>query len=68
MTSLMVSMMAFVAGVKNRLASEKGATMVEYGLMVALIAIIVAVGAGLLGIGIDNLFQQVNNELPTPGA
>ncbi|MDR6413625.1 Flp family type IVb pilin [Pseudarthrobacter sulfonivorans] len=58
MTSLMVSMMAFVAGVKDRLSSEKGATMVEYGLMVALIAIIVAVGAAALGVGIDKLFDD----------
>lgn len=63
MTSLMVSMMAFVAGVKDRLSSEKGATMVEYGLMVALIAIVVAVGAGLLGIGIDKLFDDTTAKL-----
>ena len=63
MTSLMVSMMAFVAGVKDRLASEKGATMVEYGLMVALIAVIVAFGAGALGIGIDQLFDDVTADL-----
>ncbi|WP_168223569.1 Flp family type IVb pilin [Pseudarthrobacter sp. NIBRBAC000502772] len=64
MTSLMVSMMAFVAGVKDRLSSEKGATMVEYGLMVALIAVIVAVGAGILGIGINDLFVAVDGQLP----
>ncbi|QDG68888.1 Flp family type IVb pilin [Pseudarthrobacter sp. NIBRBAC000502772] len=60
----MVSMMAFVAGVKDRLSSEKGATMVEYGLMVALIAVIVAVGAGILGIGINDLFVAVDGQLP----
>ncbi|WP_259460297.1 Flp family type IVb pilin [Pseudarthrobacter phenanthrenivorans] len=63
MTSLMVSMTAFIAGVKERFESEKGATMVEYGLMVALIAVIVAVGAGVLGIGIDQLFDDVNAKL-----
>lgn len=63
MTSLMVSMTAFIAGIKDRLASEKGATMVEYGLMVALIAVIVAVGAGILGLGIDQLFKDVNAAL-----
>lgn len=68
MTSLMVSMTAFIAGIKERFESEKGATMVEYGLMVALIAVIVAVGAGLLGGGINNLFNDVNNALPNPGA
>jgi pilus assembly protein Flp/PilA len=63
MTSLMVSMTAFIAGIKDRFESEKGATMVEYGLMVALIAVIVAVGAGVLGIGIDQLFDDVNATL-----
>ena len=42
MTGLMVSMLAFVAGVKDKLESEKGATAVEYGLlMVALIAVVI---------------------------
>ncbi|WP_167525105.1 Flp family type IVb pilin [[Micrococcus luteus] ATCC 49442] len=63
MTSLMVSMMAFVAGVKDRLSSEKGATMVEYGLMVALIAVVVAVGAGFLGGAVDGLFDDVTTSL-----
>lgn len=63
MTSLMVSMTAFIAGLKDRLESEKGATMVEYGLMVALIAVVVAVGAGFLGIGINTLFGEVNATL-----
>lgn len=39
--------------------TERGATMVEYGLLVSLIAVVVAVGAGLLGIGIDALFDEV---------
>ena len=42
---------------------ERGATMVEYGLLVALIAMIVAVGAELLGQGIDQLFDDVTAEL-----
>lgn len=63
MTSLMVSMTAFIAGIKDRLTSEKGATMVEYGLMVALIAVVVAVGATILGTGINTLFGEVNAQL-----
>ncbi|MFD0045973.1 Flp family type IVb pilin [Pseudarthrobacter sp. NPDC092184] len=63
MTSLMVSMTAFIAGIKERFESEKGATMVEYGLMVALIAIIVAVGAAALGVGIDTLFDNTTLKL-----
>jgi len=42
---------------------ERGATMVEYGLLVALIAVVVAVGAGFLGIGIDQLFDDVTAKL-----
>ena len=38
---------------------DKGATMVEYGLMVSLIAVVVAVGAAALGTRIDALFDTI---------
>ena len=42
MSSLMVSVISFIAGVKDRFTSEeKGATAVEYGLLVALIAAVI---------------------------
>jgi pilus assembly protein Flp/PilA len=59
MTSLMVSMIAFVAGVKDRLSSEKGATAVEYGLMVALIAVVIIAAVTLIGTNLDTLFRAV---------
>ena len=40
-------------------AREKGATMVEYGLMVALIAIVVIVAVALLGTNLNTLFNRV---------
>ncbi|MET4144914.1 Flp family type IVb pilin [Arthrobacter sp. UYCo732] len=64
MTSLMVSMMAFVAGVKDRLASEKGATAVEYGLMVALIAVAIIGTVTALGGGLNQLFTNIRNSFP----
>ena len=64
MTSLMVSMMAFVAGVKDRLASEKGATAVEYGIMVALIAVVIIAAVTLLGTQIDAAFDSITGKLP----
>ncbi|MDE8667143.1 Flp family type IVb pilin [Pseudarthrobacter sp. H3Y2-7] len=64
MTSLMVSMMAYVTGLKHRLASEKGATAVEYGLMVALIAVAVIVAVTLLGTNLSTLFDGVAKKLP----
>ncbi len=64
MTSLMVSMTAFIAGIKGRLdREEKGATMVEYGIMVAFIAILVLGAVSLLGPQIANLFTQVDNAI-----
>ncbi|MDT0167841.1 Flp family type IVb pilin [Pseudarthrobacter sp. BRE9] len=64
MTSLMVSMTAFIAGVKDRFTrEEKGATMVEYGIMVALIAVIVLAAVGPLGQAIFTLFNGVTTSL-----
>ncbi|RYP85666.1 Flp family type IVb pilin [Nocardioides guangzhouensis] len=42
---------------------EKGATAVEYGLMVALIAVAIIVTVGLLGDQLDTLFQGVTTAL-----
>ena len=58
MTSAMVSMTAFIAGIKDRFASEKGATAVEYGLMVALIVIAAIVGITLVGTNLQTLFNS----------
>lgn len=49
--------------VSARAADETGATMVEYGLMVALIAVVVAVAAAVLGTGIATLFTDVTTSL-----
>jgi pilus assembly protein Flp/PilA len=65
MTALMVSMLAFVSGVKDRLASEKGATAVEYGLLVALIAAVIIGGVSLLGKDIATAFKTITDLLPT---
>lgn len=64
MTSLMVSMLAFVAGVKDRLSSEKGATAVEYGLLVALIAAVIVGVVATLGTQITAAFQTIVDALP----
>jgi pilus assembly protein Flp/PilA len=56
MTKLFTKVQAAVA---DRQQDEEGAAMVEYGLLVALIAVVVAVGAGLLGVRIDALFDSI---------
>jgi pilus assembly protein Flp/PilA len=40
-------------------AAERGATAVEYGLMVALIAIVIIVAVALLGYNLSGLFKKV---------
>jgi pilus assembly protein Flp/PilA len=67
MTSLMVSMLAFVAGVKDRLSSEKGATAVEYGLLVALIAAVIIAIVVVLGTQINQAFTDVSTGLTEGG-
>lgn len=46
-----------------KLNREEGATMVEYGLLIALIAIVVAVAATTLGTGVSSLFVKANSKL-----
>ena len=42
---------------------EKGATAVEYGLLVALIAAIIIITVGLLGQNVLDAFNTVNNNM-----
>lgn len=56
-------MAQFVNSVKRFVKEEDAPTMVEYGLLVALIALIVAVAAALLGSGISTLFGNAESSL-----
>jgi pilus assembly protein Flp/PilA len=44
---------------------ESGAAMVEYGLLVALIALVVAAGATTLGTDLKAMFTAIGGNLPT---
>lgn len=44
---------------------EDGASAVEYGLIIGLIAVVLIVVLMALGGGLDGLFNQVVDELPT---
>jgi pilus assembly protein Flp/PilA len=48
---------AFMFGVKDR--EDRGATAVEYGLMVALIAVVIIAGVQLLGTNLQSRFNQI---------
>ena len=56
-------MSKLVKGFKRFVREEDAPTMVEYGLLVALIAIIVAIAAAVLGGGISGLFVKANGSL-----
>lgn len=51
---------ATLASVKN---DERGATAVEYGLMVALIAVVIITAVALIGTELDRLFDIVGEKL-----
>lgn len=59
MLQVIVKLQALAA----RARSDEGATMVEYGLIVALIAVVVAVAATTLGKDIASLFTDVASSL-----
>jgi len=59
MTNLMVSVLVFVSGVKDRLSSEKGATATEYSLLIAFVAFAIIVGAALFGKALSNWFSDL---------
>ena len=44
---------------------EEGATAVEYGIMVALIAVVIIVAVGLIGSNLNIVFNSVANQLPS---
>ncbi|MEJ1113111.1 Flp family type IVb pilin [Paenarthrobacter sp. CCNWLY172] len=61
MSTLMFTITSYIAGVKDRFTKEeKGATMVEYGIMVAAIAVVVGAAAFALGVRVDGLFDGIN--------
>ena len=49
--------------IKAKINREEGATAVEYGLMVALIAIVIIVAVAALGQNLSNLFSVAANSV-----
>ena len=47
----------------SMIRDEEGATMVEYGLLVALIALVAIAGVKLIGTGLSGLFTNVAGSL-----
>jgi pilus assembly protein Flp/PilA len=56
-------MSRFMTAARNFVRGEEGATMVEYGLMVALIAVVCIAAVTLIGTNINTKFGAVNTGL-----
>lgn len=63
MLQLLVTLQSFVGGRMNR--DDKGATAVEYGLMVSLIAVAIITTVGLLGTSLNTMFGAVKGSITT---
>jgi pilus assembly protein Flp/PilA len=61
---LYAALISLVATSQARLREEKGATAVEYGLMVGLIAAVIIATVVLLGAKLNTLFTSITNALP----
>ena len=59
-------MLSLYTNLSVRLRSEKGATAVEYGIMVALIAVVIIVAVTLLGGNLSSMFNNVAGKVPVP--
>jgi pilus assembly protein Flp/PilA len=64
MNPLLATLFSFLSTTKNRLADEKGATAVEYGLLVGLIAVAIIAALVILGPQLAALFTSVTASLP----
>jgi pilus assembly protein Flp/PilA len=63
MLSLIATLRTLGVNVNNRLNGEKGATAVEYGIMVGLIAVVIIVAVSTLGGTLDGFFDTINSKL-----
>lgn len=55
--------MTKLAAKLQTLRQEKGATAVEYGLMVALIAVVIILAVTFLGTRLESLFNEVGSSI-----
>lgn len=64
MLSLIATLQTLGFNLKNRLNNEKGATAVEYGIMVALIAVVIIVAVTAVGTNLSSMFTSVSSKIP----
>lgn len=69
MLAIYVHVLTGVSSLRSRFEDRtKGATAVEYGLMVALIAAVIIVAVAALGTTVSDLFKDVKTDILNPPA
>jgi pilus assembly protein Flp/PilA len=63
MLQLSTALMAWWVDLKERLSEERGATAVEYALMVALIAVVIIAAVTLIGTSASTKFSDVGSAI-----
>ncbi len=61
-------MKKLLMSVGNFMQEEDGVTAIEYGLLAALIAVMIVAGATLIGKNLDILFMKIGGLLTAPAA
>lgn len=67
MLNPMATIATLVSFARTRLKEEKGATAVEYGLMVGLIAVVIIAAVIFLGEELNGLFEDIGTQLGGAG-
>jgi pilus assembly protein Flp/PilA len=52
-----------IAGLKHFIKDEQGVTAIEYGLIAALIAVVIITAVALIGTRLNNVFNCIANRL-----
>ena len=60
----MLKAQMFICKLMQPLTNKEGATAVEYGIMVALIAVVIIATVTTIGTRLDGVFQTVRDALP----
>jgi pilus assembly protein Flp/PilA len=61
LSAMLTDVVAFFQSLTLRAGDEQGQTMAEYGILIAVIAIIVVVAAVVLGTNLTGLFSSASN-------
>lgn len=66
--TLSVSLMVWLQNARRRAAGEAGQSMVEYAIVVALVALIAMAGVQAFGQGVQQVFQQLLSKIQSIGS